>query len=153
METNEKWYIRGKIGFAEQIKQEFIKRGIEEVWFTPALEDPDYIFFPIEGVMTAARADGTVAARMLRNWEEVKIESKQNYDDSFQPFDKVLVCNGEGEYWFATFFSCYCMKVGCEEVDEDRPYFAVDGELYKYCKHYEENEYLNCEAFKPEHVK
>lgn len=73
-------------------------------------------------------------------------QGEQKLKPMFKPFDKVLVCDGDGTYWFATEFSCY------NPNDTERYYRIIDGSTYSHCLPYEGNEKLNGVKFKPEHI-
>lgn len=76
---------------------------------------------------------------------EIKVEEPKT-KPTFKPYGKVLVCKGEGTYWFATFFSCY------NPNDTEYYYRAINGNTYSHCLPYEGNEHLNGVKFKPEHI-
>lgn len=58
-----------------------------------------------------------------RNWREV--------ENFFIPFEKVLVCNAEGEQWACAFFS---------HITEKKQYATADGRICKYCIPFAGNE-------------
>lgn len=148
MKANEegRWYIRGKKGCTEQIRKEFIKRGADD----PNLgemnfNEKTYLYYLLCGLVRIVEYDSILGERIVANWEEVKVEEPKP-KHTFKPYDKVLVCKGEGTYWFATFFSCY------NPNDTEYYYRAINGNTYSHCLPYEGNEHLNGVKFKPEHI-
>lgn len=132
MKTSENWYIRGKSGCEELIKQEFIRRGalIDVNMYDFSLECN--IYFMTDGIVFCRWCESDAGRHIVKNWKEVKVTKPQ-----FKPFDKVLVCQGEKDSrWVATFFSFYDENV-------EYPYFTVGLSRYKYCIPYEGNEHLN----------
>jgi hypothetical protein len=146
MEEKEKWYIRGKKGCAEQIRKEFIKRGADD----PTLDkeffgEEEFIYYLECGLVRIAEYYSMLGERIIANWKEVKVEEPKP-KPTFKPYDKVLACDGNDTYWFATEFSCY------NPNDIGSYYRIIDGVAYKYCLPYEGNEHLNGVKFKQEHI-
>lgn len=145
METNN-WYIRGKRGCRELVKQELIKRGATIDINGFPYYDEYCVFFVVGGVIFGKSTLSTSGKYIIKNWKEVKVEEPKP-KHTFKPYDKVLVCRGEGYYWFATFFSCY------NPNDTEHYYRAINNGTYSHCLPYEGNEHLVGVKFKPEHIK
>lgn len=144
METN--WYIRGNREYAEQIKKEFIKRGVDDPTFgAESFYQTDCLYYLLLGIVHVESDMSVLGRRIVANWKEVKVEEPKT-KPTFKPYDKVLVSKGEGYYWFATFFSCY------NPNDAEYYYRAINNGAYNHCLPYEGNEHLNGVKFKPEHI-
>lgn len=152
METNEKWYIRGKKGCEEQIKDELEKRGADynvNYFLNDGVtnfnyENEAYLFYVLENVVQTIPLRTELAERIIANWQEIEIEEPKP-KHTFKPYDKVLVCN-TGDTWFATEFSCY------NPNDTEFYYRAINSVTYSHCIPYEGNEHLNGVKFKLEHI-
>lgn len=68
------------------------------------------------------------------NTETLKLEKIEEPMLMFKPFDKVLVRNDKAEKWRASLFSNYATTVNYR--------YACINARYRYCIHYEGNEYL-----------
>lgn len=149
METNN-WYIRGKKGYEEQIKDELEKRGADynvNYFLNDGVtnfnyENEEYLFYVLENVVQTIPLRTELAERIIANWQEIKIDEPKP-KHTFKPYDKVLVCN-TGRTWFATEFSCY------NPNETEHYYRAINGNTYSHCLPYEGNEHLNGVKFKPE---
>lgn len=143
METNEKWYIRGNYNHPELVRQELIKRGAVTDITCYGYCEENSIYFIVDGIVFCRFEQSNSGQHIVKNWKEVKVTKSQ-----FKPFDKVLVCQGEGHYWMATFFSSYDKEL----TDAKYPYFAGGLFRYKYCIPYEGNEHLNGVRCKPKDI-
>ena len=153
MEENEKWYIRGKKGCEEQIKDELEKRGADynvNYFLVDGVtnfnyENEEYLFYVLENVVQTIPLRTELAERIIANWQEIKIEEPKP-KHIFKPYDKVLMCNAGEKRWLATEFSCY-------NPDDAKYYYrAINGNTYSHCLPYEGNEHLNGVKFKIEHI-
>lgn len=63
-----------------------------------------------------------------------KVDAPESQKYSFEPFDRVLVRDGNKEVWRANFFNFY-------DEGKEYPYYCVAA-VYKYCIPYEGNEHL-----------
>lgn len=143
METNKKWYIRGNYNHPELVRQELIKRGaIIDVTCYGYCEE-DSIYFIVDGIVFCRFKQSNSGQYIVKNWKEIEVTKPQ-----FKPFDKVLVCQGEGSRWKATLFSFY----DNEQNNMDYNYSTVGTFRYKYCIPYENNEHLNGKKFKIEDI-
>lgn len=148
MDTNN-WYIRGKSGCGKLVKQKLIESGAIIDVDSFNYSSKDYIYFIIDGMVFCLFSDSDAGRYIIRKWEEVKVgEAKPKR--TFKPYDKVLMCDGEGEgekaFWLATEFACY------NPNDAEHYYRAINGNTYSHCLPYEGNEHLNGVKFKPEHI-
>lgn len=154
MKTNDedRWYIRGKKGCTEQIRKEFIKRGaddpnLEEMNF----EEKTYLYHLVCGFVFIEGADSTLGKRIVKQWNEVTV-SEPKPKPMFNPFDKVLMCDGEGEgekaFWLATEFACYT-----QYPEDGYRYRAISSRVYRYCIPYLGNEELNNKRFSFDHIR
>lgn len=142
METNEKWYIRGNYNHPELVKQELIKRGAVTDITCYGYCEEDSIYFIVDGIVFCRFKQSNSGQHIIKNWKEIKVTKLK---PQFKPFDKVLVCLGEGSRWSAAFFSFY-------DKGLTYPYYAMGLSCYKYCIPYEGNEHLNGSKFKPEDI-
>lgn len=62
-------------------------------------------------------------------------ESERKPKCDFQPFDKVLVCDGTGCHWMLSLFARYTPK-----EDEHYPYETINGSRWSNCIPFEGNE-------------
>lgn len=148
METD-KWYIRGKKGCGKRIRQKFIDSGavteMDDLYLL-IFESENALFFLEENCVLGENVFSQLGQRIIENWTEIKIEeTKQKV--TFKPFDKVLVCDGKGCNWLATFFS----RIVEEDLSKNR-FKIINGSRYLFCIPYEGNEHLNGEKFSPEHI-
>jgi len=143
----DKWYIRGEKGCGKQIRQEFINRGaVTEMndLYLINFESENALFFLEENCVLGENVFSQLGQRIIEKWTEIKInETKQKV--TFKPFDKVLVCDGKGCYWLATFFSRIA------EGDITR-FEIINGCRYLFCIPYEGNENMNGKEFSPAHI-
>lgn len=156
METNDKWYIRGKKGCAEQVKRELIKRGAkynvnayDVSTGRSDFEDENLLFTVVEGVIVSFPRYMYYTHDL--NWQEIEIgEPKPKH--TFKPYDKVLMCDGEGEgekaFWLATEFACYT-----QYPEDGYKYRAISSRVYRYCIPYLGNEELNNKRFSFDHIR
>lgn len=142
METNEKWYIRGNYNHPELVRQELIKRGAVTDITCYGYCEEDSIYFIVDGIVFCRFKQSNSGQHIIKNWKEVEVTK---HKPQFKPFDKVLVCDGDGFVWLATFFSFYGENV-------KYPYYTVGLLHYKYCIPYEGNEHLNGKEFKIEDI-
>lgn len=149
METD-KWYIRGKKECGEQIRQEFINRGaitdMDDLYCQLIMGNENNLFYLTENCLVSQDVRSQLGKRIIKNWTEIKIKgTKQKV--TFKPFDKVLVCDGKGCRWLATFFSRFV------EGDLTNNRFKItNGCRYHFCIPYEGNEHLNGMEFSFEHI-
>lgn len=142
MKINEKWYIRGKKGYKELIKQELIERGaiINIDYFDYSAEDA--IFFVVDGIVFCYLIGSDVGRYIIRGWEEVKVEKPK---PEFKPFDKVLGCNGRKTgIWHIDLYSHY-------NAWSSSPHVCMNSS-YNHCLPFEGNEHLIGAKFEPENV-
>ena len=145
MKTNDegRWYIRGKKGCTEQIRKEFIKRGADdpnlgEMYF----DEKTYLYYLICGLIGIVTDGSILGKRIIANWEEIKVtEPKPKI--MFNPFDKVLACDGKICRWMIDLYERY------DEKGKSHRCMCCN---YKYCIPYEGNEHLVGVAFDPKHI-
>ena len=153
METNEKWYIRGKKGCEEQIKDELEKRGADynvNYFLNDGVtnfnyENEAYLFYVLENVVQTIPLRTELAERIIANWQEIKIDEPKP-KHTFKPYDKVLVCDGKGCCWRVDFFSHYN-----NNKRSIYQYVCVSSQ-HKNCLPYEGNEHLVGVVFDPKHI-
>lgn len=91
---------------------------------------------PISSFKLASEEDrNKVYSTLAKKGYKYDKEQHKIINQTFKPFDKVLVKYQSNEKWSINLFSYY------DEEDKDYPYVCLDGR-YCYCVPYEGNEYL-----------
>lgn len=145
METNEKWYIRGKKGCTEQIRKEFIKRGADDLTIDKDFFDEEgFIYYLLCGLVRIVECGSILGERIVANWEEVKVEEAKP-KPQFKPFDMVLACDGEDCHWVIGLYERY------DDTVKNYPHVCL-ALSYRHCIPYEGNEHLVGVKFDPKHI-
>lgn len=105
----------------------------------------EIIYFIYKGKINLTYGKSTLGDIIQRHFIEIKLpEPKEKVH--FEPFDKVLACQGENSCWVAAHFTSYIKETNAKHR------YNVSFIRFKYCIPYEGNEHLNNEKFKLEHI-
>ena len=138
---NQDVFIWGNRERGEEVIKELEKRGAtnngcDGTW-------ANGIYFIHKGKITWVYEKSILGNIIQRYFTEIKL-SEPKEKVHFEPFDKVLVCDGYGFVWWATFFSHYDNTYDCK--------YCTTAERYKYCIPYTGNEHLIGKECKTEDI-
>lgn len=113
------YYIQGSPARADQIKAAFGKFVSTQEMAEYDFSQEEYLFYTGQeerGTFVYAAWSDSVIADIIKthpDYKELELP-KPHYDiANFQPFDKVLVRDGDMEYWNADLFSSYYDEFHC----------------------------------------
>lgn len=144
MKTTGRWFIRGKSGYGELIKQELIKRGATIDLDHYHYNDESHIYYIVDNFVSCRADQSESGIYITKNWREIKL-GEPTPNPQFKHFEEVIVCDGEGCQWGINLYERY------DETYKEYPHICMTGR-YVYCIPREGNEHLIGVKFKPEHI-